>query len=84
MARPLVALAIAFGVVPIVNAQQQHGDTDTASYTPVGYCELIRHPTEYDGKRVARTDTALSGRNCSALSAVTQARHGWSLKRKPL
>jgi hypothetical protein len=53
MARPLVALAIAFGVVPIVNAQQQHGDTDTASYTPVSYCELIRHPAEYDGKRVA-------------------------------
>ncbi len=32
---------------------QQHGEADMAGYTPVSYCELVRHPKEYDGKNVA-------------------------------
>jgi len=32
---------------------QSRGDGDVSTYTPVSYCELIRHAVQYDGRRVA-------------------------------
>jgi hypothetical protein len=48
----LASLWIAFGGGATAKAQQ-HGEADMAGYTPVSYCELVRHPKEYDGKNVA-------------------------------
>jgi hypothetical protein len=46
------SLSITFVERPVASAQK-HGETDMAGYMPVSYCELIRHPKEYDGKNIA-------------------------------
>jgi hypothetical protein len=48
----LASLWIAFGGGATAKAQQR-GEANMAGYIPVSYCELVRHPKEYDGKNVA-------------------------------
>jgi hypothetical protein len=45
-------LLITFGERAKAKAQH-HSEVEMEGYQPVSYCELMRHPKEYDGKSVA-------------------------------
>jgi hypothetical protein len=45
----MLTLFLSFFLLPAGNGQSNSPEV----YTPVSYCELVGHPMEYDGKRIA-------------------------------